>query len=165
MTSNININENFNLADLPQSIIWPQNEVDIPWFMGNLYQLMAQSINRKDFNYFPMAIGNTAGQIQNLPNFGAYLLCVGGTNKIVNPTSGVISWLPSYVWALAKTQDTIAGTIPAPLTFQAGTGGIWAGATLTLTTQLLSSGERVYAINHSVANETASFNVRIVGTQ
>ncbi len=167
MTStNINVNENFKLANLPQTIIWPDDEDEIPWFMENMYQLLVQAINLKDFNYFPMAIGRTPTQIPNLRNFGAYLLCVGGTDKIVNPQTGAISWLPSYVWALAKTQDTVAGTIPAtPLADQPGVGGVWAGATLALTSLTLDSGEIVYAINHSVTGRTAGFNVRIVGTQ
>lgn len=163
--SSININENFDLPNLPQSIVWPQNDADIPWFMNRLYEQMALSINSRDFNYFPMAISDTASQIQNLRNFGAYLLCVGGTNNVINPATGVVNWLPSYVWPLAKAQDTVAGTLPAPLTFQNGTGDIWAGATLTLSSIVSFNNTQVYALNHNKAGLVGSFNIRIVGTQ
>jgi len=163
-SSNININENFQRADLPQSIIWPPDESDIAWFMQRLYDQMSSAINSKDFNYFPMAIGSTATPILNMNAFGAYLLCVGGTDKIINPATGVVNWLPSYVFALAKAQDIAAGTIPAALTSQVGVGDIWGGATLSITTVTLN-GQQVYAINHNKTGKTGSFNVRIVGTQ
>lgn len=165
MTSNLNINNNFQFPNLPVSIIWPNNPDDVPWFMNRLYEQMALSINSKDFNYFPMAISDTASQIQNLRNFGAYLLCVGGTNNIINPATGIVNWLPCYVWPLAKSKDTIAGTIPAPLTFQNGVGDIWNGATLTLSSIASVNGTQVYALNHNKAGLTGSFNIRIVGTQ
>lgn len=164
MTStNININENFKQASLPQSIIWPENPDDIPWFMANLYQNLAQAINFRDFVHFPMAIGTTPTPIQNMTNFGAYMICVGGTNQVVQP-SGVISWLPSAVWIVAKTQDTVAGTLPAATTSQPGVGGGWAGSNLALTSMLVN-GRQVYALNHNATGLTGSFNVRIVGTQ
>ena len=165
MTStNININENFQRADLPSSIIWPPSEEDVAWFMQRLYDQMASAINSKDFNYFPMAIGSTATPILNMNAFGAYLLCVGGTDKVINPTTGVVNWLPSYVFALAKAKDTVAGVIPAALAADPGVGDIWGGATLSVTTVTLN-GQQVYALNHSIAGQTGSFNVRIVGTQ
>lgn len=162
--TSININNNFQFAILPVSIIWPEDPNQVPWFMARLYEQMAFAINARDFTYFPMAISVVPTPIENLNNFGAYLLCVGGTDKIMNTSTGVVNWLPSYVWPLAKTKDTVAGTIPAPLTSQVGAGDIWAGATLTLTSQTIN-GRVVYAINHNKTGLTGSFNIRIVGTQ
>lgn len=166
MTStNININENFQRADLPQSIIWPPDEKDIPWFMQRLYDLMASAINTKDFNYYQMAIGTTPTPLLNMNNFGSYIVCVSATNKIIDET-GVVNWPPTAVWALCKTQDTVAGTIPAALTSQPGVGNAnWAGSVLTIGSTTLSNGQVIYNISHDATGQTASFNVRIVGTQ
>ena len=165
MTStNININENFQRADLPSSIIWPPNEADIPWFMQRLYDLMASAINSKDFNYYQLAIGTTATPLLNINNFGSYIVCVSGTDKIIDET-GVVNWPPTAVWALAKTKDTLAGTIQ-PITFQPGEGNaIWATSVLTIGSTTLSNGQVIYNIRHDATGQTASFNVRIIGTQ
>ena len=163
-SSNININENFQRADLPSSIIWPTNESDVAWFMQRLYDMMASAINSKDFNYYPLAIGTTPTPLLNINNFGSYIVCVSATDKIIDET-GVVNWPPTKVWALCKTQDTVAGTIQV-ITSQAGVGNAnWAGSVLTIGSTTLSNGQVVYDIKHDATGQTASFNVRIVGTQ
>lgn len=164
MTFDINFNDNFQRGYLPQSIIWPENEDDIPWFMSKLYDQMVSSINSRDFGYFQMAISDKATPIPNMTNFGSYMICVGGSSQVLNEYTGVINWLPSYVWVSTKTQDTQAPAAPNLLSSQVGIGDTWSGATLTLS-DIAVNGVRVYALNHNKAGKTASFNVRIIGTQ
>lgn len=165
MTStNINVNENFKRADLPQSIIWPSNPDDIPWFMNNLYQSLVQAINLKDFNYYQLAIGTTATPLLNMNNFGSYIVCVSPTNKIIDQ-NGAVSWPPTKISALCKTQDELAGTI-FDITSQVGAGvAPWAGTVLTFGSTLLANGQVIYDIRHNATGKIASFNVRIIGTQ
>lgn len=165
MTStNININENFQRADLPSSIIWPPNEEDIPWFMQRLYDLMASAINSKDFNYYQLAIGTTPTPLLNINNFGSYIVCVSGTDKIIDE-NGVISWPPTKVSALCKTRDTVAGTI-FDISSQPGAGvAPWLGSNLNFGSTTLTNGQVIYNISHTATGKTASFNVRIIGTQ
>ena len=62
----LNNNNNYQYPNLPTSIIWPENEDDVPWFMNRLYEDMAFAINQKDNGIFQMAISAAPTQIPNL---------------------------------------------------------------------------------------------------
>lgn len=96
-----------------------------------------------------MAISNTAASIQNLPNFGSYIICVSGS------TTG----MPCTTAALCKASNAASGSISV-LTSQAGTAAPWIGATLTITSTSTN-----FQIAHSVAATTGTFNIRFIGTQ
>jgi len=134
---------------LSSSTIVPQSwDLYIPYFT-RLYENVAYNINQKDNNFFPMAITNSATDIQNLPTFGSFIICV----------SGIQQGLPCITASLCKSNATSAGSI-AVLGSQAGTIAPWAAATLTIT----STGTH-FQIAHSVANTSGNFNIRFIGTQ
>ena len=91
MTTNININENFQQANLPQSIIWPENPDDVPWFMMRLYEQLVFAINNKDSVYFKMAIGTSAVPIQNIAETGSYIVCISGSD-VYKDATGLNYW-------------------------------------------------------------------------
>jgi hypothetical protein len=136
-------------TSLPPNTIVPENDdLFIPYF-NRLYEDIAYAVNSKDYNFFPIPITDTAVNIPNLPNFGAFIVCV----------SGVDSSLPTLTASLCKSDTGVAGAI-VPLGFQIGTGLTWAGATLTITSTATN-----FQVNHSVAGVTGNFNIRIIGTQ
>lgn len=134
---------------LPPNTIVPVNEDFFVPYLTNLYQDIAYAVNSKDPNFYPMAITNTATNILNVPNFGAFIICVSGS------TTG----LPTLTASLTKASASGAGVI-AVLGSQVGTIAPWVAATLTIT----STGTN-FQINHSVAATTGNFNIRIIGTQ
>ena len=119
-------------------------------YLNRMYEDIAFAMNSKDFNYFTISISDTASNIPNLPNYGAFLVCV----------SGVDSTLPTGIWTLCKSDATAAGTngVTDPLCSQPGTGD-WLGNLLTIT----STADN-FQIAHDRANEIGNFNIRIVGT-
>jgi hypothetical protein len=131
----------------PNTIVPTEEDLFIPYF-NRLYEDIAFSVNARDFNFFPITITSTPASIPTLPNFGAYIICVGGT------TSGQ----PTITASLCKSTITSAGSISV-LGSQAGTIAPWAGATLTI-----SSTSTNFQINHSAAGVLGNFNVRIIGT-
>jgi hypothetical protein len=134
---------------LPPNTIVPENEdLFIPYF-NRLYEDIAFTVNSKDSTFFPAAITSTATDIPNLPNFGAFIICV----------SGVDSTLPTITASLCKSTAGSAGSV-TNIGSQAGTGTTWAAATLTI-----SSSATNFQIRHSVAGVTGNFNIRIIGTQ
>lgn len=133
---------------LPSTTIVPTDDsLFIPYF-NNLYEDMSNAINFKDNIFYQMAISSTGTNIVNLPNFGAFIICISGVN-----TS-----LPSLTASLCKSSSSAAGSI-TPLGSQVGTGA-WAGNALTIT----SSGTN-FQIAHDRAGVIANFNLRVIGTQ
>ena len=95
-----------------------------------------------------MAISSTATNIVNLPNFGAFIICVSGVN----------STLPTITASLCKADATASGSVSS-LGSQVGTGA-WAGYALTITSTATN-----FQIAHNNTGITANFNIRIIGTQ
>jgi hypothetical protein len=141
--------------NLPPATITPVDESLFVPYLNQIYEDIANSINARDFNYFTTAITSIASNIPNLPNFGAYIICVSGQSPA---TDG--STLPCITASLCKSSASIAGSI-AVLGSQPGqNGGIWGGSTLTI-----SATSTNFQINHSVTGVSGNFNIRIIGTQ
>lgn len=138
-----------NFPPLPPNTIVPQDsDLFIP-YLNRLYEDIAFAVNSKDNNFFPFSITNTSADIPNLPNFGAFIICV----------SGASSGLPTITASLCKAASGGAGSI-AVLGSQAGAVAPWVAATLTITSTATN-----FQINHSVAGVTGNFNIKIIGTQ
>ena len=141
----------FNLPYLPRTTIVPMPE-DVSTFiqyLNRIYEDIAFNVNARDIRSFTIPISTTAFTIPNLPQFGAFIICVSGTE----------SQLPSGVWALCKSDAAVAGVGLTPLTSQNRTGSIWNAKSLTVT----STGTN-YQIAHNLSNVTGSFNIRIMGS-
>lgn len=136
------------LPSLPPNTIVPENESLFIPYLNRLYEDIANAVNAKDNNFFQIPITSTPSNIYNLPNFGAYLLCVSGTD----------SSLPCITASLVKSSAGVAGVINV-LGFQAGTGA-WAGNVLTITSTATN-----FQIAHDRAGVTGNFNINITGTQ
>jgi hypothetical protein len=134
---------------LPNTTIVPQDEKLFIPYLNRLYEDIANTVNFKDNNFYQMAITNTPTPIVNIPNFGAFIICVSGTN----------SGLPTITASLCKADMGASGSI-AVLGSQAGTVAPFAAATLTITSSATN-----FLIHHSVANTTGNFNLRVIGTQ
>lgn len=137
-----------NTGELPTTTIVPESEdLYFPYF-NRTYEDIASVVNQKDSKFFPISISDSPQNIPNVPNFGAYLVMV----------SGSISTLPTKTVSLCKADATAAGVV-TPIGSQAGTGA-WAGNLI-----LVTSTARNFQIAHDRAGVTATFNIRIVGTQ
>lgn len=136
------------LPSLPPNTIVPENESLFIPYLNRLYEDIANTVNSKDTNFFQIPITSTASNIYNLPNYGAYLLTVSGTD----------SGLPTITASLVKSDAAIAGVVNI-LGTQAGTGA-WAGNVLTITATATN-----FQIAHNRANVTGNFNINITGTQ
>lgn len=140
---------------LPQSTIIPQDENLFNSYLTRLYEDISQAVNAKDANYFTTPITSSASNIPNIANFGAFIICVSSQQQASDN-----SWPPCITASLSKASSSVAGSI-AVLGSQAGQGGgIWGGATLTI-----SSTSSNFQILHSVSGVTGNFNIRIIGTQ
>jgi hypothetical protein len=133
---------------LPISTLVPSNADLFGPYFSRLYQDIAFSVNDKDNTHYPMAITSTAQNVLNLPNFGAFVICV----------SGEASTLPTLTASLCKADATAAGSI-AVLGSQAGTA-TWAGFVLTITSTATN-----FQIAHNNTGVSGNFNLRIIGTQ
>lgn len=133
---------------LPPNTIVPENDFLFIPYLNRLYEDIALTVNNKDNIYFLSPITSTAANISNLPNFGAYVICV----------SGAETTLPTITASLCKSDATATGSVVV-LGSQAGTGA-WAGATLTITSTATN-----FQIAHSRTGVTGNFNIRILGTQ
>jgi hypothetical protein len=149
MTSPTNpINQAYELPNLPPNTVVPTDEeLFVPYF-SRLYEDIANIVNSKDDNYFPIAITSTPTNIPVLPNFGAFIVSVSGTN----------STLPTINASLCKSDATAAGSV-AVLGSQVGTGA-WAGFALTITSTATN-----FQIKHNNTGVPGNFNIKIVGTQ
>jgi hypothetical protein len=133
---------------LPTTTIVPEDwALFIPYF-NRLYEAIALNVNGKDNSFYPMAITSTAQNILDMPNFGAFIICVSG----MHPD------LPTITASLCKADDTAAGSI-AVLGSQVGTGA-WAGNALTITSTATN-----FQIKHNRTGVTGNFNIRVIGTQ
>lgn len=138
----------YDFPVLPTTTVVPQNEDLLTPFLTTMYEDIASSVNLKDDIYFPMAITSTAQNIVNVPNFGAYIICV----------SGVDSTLPTLTASLCKADKTASGSVVS-LGSQVGTGA-WAGNALTITSTATN-----FQIKHNRTGVSGNFNLRIIGTQ
>jgi len=130
-------------------------------YLNRSYEDIALTVNNKDNIYFLTAITDTPQDIPNLPNFGAYIICVSGgpTQDPGAPgTPATGTTLPTLTASLCKSDATAGGSI-AVLGSQAGTGA-WAGNNLTITSTATN-----FQIAHDRAGVTGNFNIRILGTQ
>jgi hypothetical protein len=139
----------YQLPLLPPNTIVPQDDSLFISYFNRLYEDIAFAVNNKDASYFEIPITNTAVNIPNIANFGAFIVCV----------SGATTGLPCITAALSKASSAAIGDV-FPLNFQAGTVAPWVAATLTI-----SSTATNFQIAHSVAATTGNFNIRIIGTQ
>ena len=154
---------------IPQSLIYPSNEKDLPWYFLNLYQQLADQINQRDYIYFKMAIGGSATIIPFMNNVGSYILCISGSSAYVD-TAGNNYW-PSHSYTINKNQPKVNGNT-ASLGSLVGTGTL-AGVDFTISyiVDPNESGSNLYtAIKHNGVDLsgdpiTASFNVKIIGNQ
>ena len=133
---------------LPPNTIVPIDEALFVPYLTNLYEDIANAVNSKDPNFYPMAISDVAQNILNVPTFGAFVICV----------SGVDTSLPTLVATLCKASQTAAGAINS-IGAQVGTGA-WAGNALTITSTATH-----FQIAHDRAGITGNFNIRLIGTQ
>jgi len=133
---------------LPPNTIVPENDFLFIPYLNRLYEDISLTVNNKDNIYFLSAITSTASNIPNLPNFGAYVICV----------SGATSTLPTITASLCKSTTSSAGSV-AVLGSQAGSGA-WAGISLTITSTASN-----FQIAHNNTGVTGNFNIRILGTQ
>lgn len=136
--------------NLPPNTIVPEEESLFIPYLNRLYEDIAFAVNSKDDGAFEAAISNVPVNIPDLPNFGAYFICVSGTS----------SFQPTYTASLAKSDANTAGVI-VPHAFQAGTAGTpWAGIVLTITATATN-----FQIAHNLPGVTGNFSIRIIGTQ
>lgn len=173
MTFNLNANNNFQRAVLPQSLIYPRNKEDLPYYFMNLYQNMSSSINSRDFIYFQMAIGGSLTVLPYMNNFGSYIVCISGAEPYVDST-GTNYW-PCQTFSVTKGSPLVAG-VTVSIGNQVGQGplgGTLVGVTYTdnYTTSPNESVNNLYfALSHNAVTPagkpiTSTFNVRIIGTQ
>ncbi len=138
----------FDFPHLPTTTVVPsKNDLFVPYF-NRTYEEIAFAVNFKDNNFYPMAITSTAQNILNVPNFGAFIICVSGED----------STLPTLTASLCKADATASGSI-AVLGSQVGTGA-WAGNALTITSTATN-----FQIKHDRTGVTGNFNLRVIGTQ
>lgn len=133
---------------LPPNTIVPTNQDLFVPYLNRLYEDIASAVNSRDPRFYPMAITSTAQNILNVPNFGAFIICV----------SGVDSTLPTITASLCKADATAAGSV-AVLGSQAGTGA-WSGNVLTITSTATN-----FQIRHNRTGVSGNFNIRLIGTQ
>lgn len=136
-------------SSLPPNTVVPESwALFIPYF-NRLYEDVAFTMNQKDDNFYQIAVTSSPVNITLLPQFGAYIVCVSGTSTD----------LPTLTASLCKSSSTGAGSI-TPLGAQNGSGAIWAGVTLTITSTTTN-----FQIQHSLSGVTGAFNIRVIGTQ
>jgi hypothetical protein len=133
---------------LPPNTIVPTNDDLFVPYLNRLYEDIASAVNSKDPNFYPMAITDVAKNILNVPNFGAFIICV----------SGVETSLPTITASLCKASASGSGSVTG-IGAQVGTGA-WAGNQL-----IISSTATNFQIRHNRAGATGNFNIRIIGTQ
>ena len=138
----------YDFPFLPTTTIVPENEDLFIPYMNRVYEEISFAVNERDNSYFPWPITSTAANIPNVPNFGAFIICI----------SGETTSLPTITASLCKASATATGSI-AVLGSQAGTGA-WAGNTLTITTTATN-----FQVAHNRTGVTGNFNIRILGTQ
>jgi len=160
----LNINNNFQYPNLPVSIIWPENQEDVPWFMMRLYEQMAYAINSKDNGIFQMSIGDSFVRIPNMNSSGAYIINISGAGPYVDSLGRINFWGAS-VFLVTKSDPSAAGLDTEPQS-QPGTGPTLnnAGFLLSYAEFPSGSGQFYTTIRHNIPNIIGTFNVNIQGT-
>lgn len=130
---------------VPNPVDDTQNFIE---FMNRFYEEIGFIVNARQIPYYTINISDVAEDIPNLPQFGAYLVCV----------SGIASTQPTGVWSLCKSDSTAVG-FGAEITNQAGTG-IWAGINL-----VIAATTNTFQIYHGLTGTTGVFNISVFGTQ
>jgi hypothetical protein len=133
---------------LPPNTTSPANEDLWQTYWTDTYKDIANTVNSKDFNFYPMAITSAYQNILNLPPFGAYIICI----------SGMTSTLPTITASLCKA-DAIAAGSATTIGSQVGTGA-WAGNALTF-----NAAVGAFQVKHDRTGVIGNFNLRIIGTQ
>lgn len=146
------------LPSLPPNTIVPEDDNLFLPYLNRLYEDIAFTVNNKDNNFFPIPITSTPQNIPNLPNFGAYILCVSGEDADRNSSGAIIGWLPTITASLCKSSASASGQV-VQLGFQAGTGS-WNTFVLTINATATN-----FQISHNNTGVTGNFNIRILGTQ
>lgn len=181
MTSDnsLNINNNFQYPNLPESLIFPEDPKELAWFMNRLYEQMAFAINSKDNGIFTMAISNNFTLIPNMNSFGSYIVNISGNGPFID-NAGNFNYWPAVVFQCMKSTPNEIGL--ATLTqIQDGTGpvlGLGGTAVPPPAAYLITSLQVpsvppndptttpfYFFIRHNVPGVTGSFNVNIQGTQ
>ena len=142
-------------TDLPFTTVVPDpdnKELFVPW-LTRLYEDIATVVNQKDWTYYTIPIGTTEVDIPNIPNRGAFLICV----------SGVDDGMPGCTYSLIKNNSTSAGN-PSLLQTEAGTAigntTTWLGVKLIIT----SSATNFQIKHNATAGTIGNFNIRFIGT-
>lgn len=143
---------------LPPNTIVPEDEFLFISYLNRLYEDIANTVNNKVNTFFRFAVTDTATDMPNIPNFGAYVVCVSGTEPERDNLGNVIGGLPTINASLCKADPGAAGSV-AVLGSQVGTG-TWAGFALTITSTATN-----FQIAHNRAGVTGNFNLIILGTQ
>jgi len=138
----------YEFASLPTTTIVPTNEDLFIPYLNRQFEETAYAVNEKDDSYFPWPITSTATNFPNVPNFGAFIVCISGES----------STLPTLTASLCKADATASGSI-AVLGSQVGTGA-WAGNALTITSTATN-----FQVAHNRTGVTGNFNIRVIGTQ
>lgn len=138
----------FEFPFLPTTTVIPENkDLFIP-YQNRVYEELAAAINERDNSYFPWPITSVVENIPNVPNFGAFIICISGTE----------STLPTITASLCKADATASGSI-AVLGSQVGTGS-WSGNALTITSTATN-----FQVKHDRTGVSGNFNIRVIGTQ
>lgn len=132
----------------PNTIVPESDDLFIPYF-NRLYEDIAYTVNAKDNVAYQIAVTSTDTNILNVPNFGAFTVCVSGTSQ----------GLPTIIAALCKASSNVAGNVTV-ISSQAGNLSPWIGATLTITSTATN-----FQIRHSVAGQSGNFNIKVIGSQ
>lgn len=143
------------LSPLPPNTVVPQDELLFIPYLNRLYEDIAFAANERDHSAFTISIGSTAVSLTNVPNYGAFLVMVGGFSSIATDLGDT---QPTITASLCKSTSTNAGQVVV-LGSQVGSGA-WAGINLTIT-----STAQNFQIAHNNAGVLADFNLRVVGTQ
>lgn len=147
-----------NLANLPPNTIVPVDENLFIPYLNRLYEDIAFAVNNRDYIFFPISVTDTPTNIPNIPNFGAFIVCVSGGDTVTTGPVVTGDTLPTLTASLCKSDSTAAGQIVV-LGSQVGTG-TWAGNSI-----LITSTASNFQIAHDRAGATANFNIRILSTQ
>lgn len=148
----------FDFPLLPTTTVVPAgNDLFIPYF-NRTYEEIAFAVNFKDNNFYPMAITSTFKDILNVPNFGAFIICVSGEDAERNSSGVIIGWPPTITASLSKSDATAAGSVNV-LGGQAGTGS-WTGNLITFNATATN-----FQIKHDRTGVSGNFNLRVIGTQ
>lgn len=148
----------YNFPFLPTTTIVPVNEDLFIPYLNRLYEDIASAVNIRDPIFYPMAITDTAQDILNIPNFGAFIICVSGAAPEKDNTGAIVGWLPTITASLCKSDATASGSISV-IDAQAGTG-TWVATNLTITSTATN-----FQIAHDNTGVTGNFNIRVIGTQ